>query len=55
MDYFEAKRAERDAWSNEMFRRARAYVAEGMSHEDAEERASQDIRREIRNGPPIVR
>lgn len=55
MDYYEAKRAERDAWTDDMVRRARAYVAQGMSHEAAEQRAVADIRREIRNSPPIVR
>lgn len=47
-EYYRAKRDEVDAWSNRMARKARQYVAEGMSHEDAEERACKDIRREIR-------
>lgn len=45
------KRAEIDAWDAEMGRRARAYVAQGMSYEAAEERACQDIRREIIASP----
>lgn len=47
------ERHEVDAWMQEVRRKAREYMAAGMSAEAAEEKAVADIRREIRNGPPI--
>lgn len=44
----ERKRAEVDIWDGMLRQKAREYVAQGMSHEAAEERACNDIRREIR-------
>lgn len=44
----QAKRAEVDVWTTYLNRKAREYMAAGMSPEEAEERASADIRREIR-------
>jgi hypothetical protein len=42
------KRAEVDIWDGLLRRRAREYVERGMSHEEAEDRAATEIRREIR-------
>lgn len=42
------KRAEVDIWDGLLRQKAREYVRQGLSHEDAEERACSDIRREIR-------
>lgn len=47
------KKLEVDAYVDRMHRIARKYVQEGMSLEAAEEKATNDVRREIRNGPPI--
>lgn len=42
-----------DAWTERMRFMARDYERKGMSPEDAEQKAADDVRREIRNGPPI--
>jgi hypothetical protein len=47
------ERTEVDAWTRQMQAQAREYMRAGMSAEEAEEKACQDIRREIRNSPPI--
>jgi hypothetical protein len=41
----DAKRAEIDAISDAIARKARQYVASGMSYEQAEQRACKDIQR----------
>lgn len=43
-----AKRAEVDIWEARIRSRAREYLSQGMSLEEAEEKATTDIRREIR-------
>jgi hypothetical protein len=43
-----AKRAEVNAWDRQLQLRAKQYRAQGMSAEEAEEKACRDIRREIR-------
>lgn len=48
-----SKRHEVDAWERQMQRLAKAYREQGMDAEAAEEKAVNDVRREIRNGPPI--
>ena len=42
------KRAEVDIWDGLLRQKAREYIAKGMSHEEAKEKACTDIRREIR-------
>lgn len=49
----DAKRAEIDGWMRQVDQRARRYMRQGMSAEAAEEKATNDIRREIRRGSPI--
>lgn len=45
----ERKRAEVDIWDGLLRQKAREYVRQGLSHEEAEERACSDVRREIRS------
>lgn len=43
-----------DAWDRRRLRLKKFLMEErGMSEEDADDKATDDIRREIRNGPPI--
>lgn len=44
----QAKKAEIDIWMGQVAVKTREYVKQGMSHEEAEEKAVNDIRREIR-------
>ena len=46
------KRLEVDAWTQRLRSKAREYAANGISLEEAEERAFKDIQREIRRGRP---
>lgn len=48
MDERNEKKTEVDAWTRQIYTKAREYMAQGMSAEKAEERATDDIRREIR-------
>jgi hypothetical protein len=41
------KRAEVDIWDGQLKLKAREYIAQGMSHEEAEQKAATDIGREI--------
>lgn len=45
------KQAEVDVWMGQVAMKVRQYVAQGLSHEAAEERAIDDVRREIRSQP----
>lgn len=49
------ERHEVDAWTRQLEQAAREYMAQGMSAEDAEQKAAVDVCREIRNSPPIGR
>jgi hypothetical protein len=44
-----------DAWDRHRQSLKRQYVAEGMSEEAADDKATAEVRREIRQGPPIGR
>ena len=49
------ERHEVEAWTHQLQQAALEYMAQGMSAEDAEQKAADDICRDIRNSKPIGR
>jgi hypothetical protein len=52
---FDHERHEVDAWDAHRLELKRKYMAEGMGEEAADDKATNDVRREIRDGPVLHR
>jgi len=50
---FNANKAQVDAWTAQLRERTLAYQEQGLSHDEASEKAWREVQNEIRTSPPI--